>query len=206
MKQSTAARESATLKDKIEQEVDEFFDMCFDPVKELKDQLGRLGKNWKKSGIDWKRVEEYDTLYISRLFDLVEWWKNRGIGLFPHVVVAVPSIIAVPSSNGHQERTFSTCTYFDDELRSRLKEERFEMAVLIAVNKTMTKIEIPTSNEAKAIVSKAVANVVALSSDLESKLDKLGIPDGDRDAFREATNDIASPRKLFGEEIVEVSD
>lgn len=82
MKRSTVAREKSTVKEKIEHEVDSFFDLCFDPEKELKEQLGRRGKNWKKEDIDWKKVGDYDTLYISRRFDLAEWWKSKGKSMF----------------------------------------------------------------------------------------------------------------------------
>jgi hypothetical protein len=192
MRQNNVARERATLKDKILQELDDYFELCFDPEKELKDQFGRLAR--ENNDVDWEKVRGFDTLYISRHFDLAEWWKSKGKGLFPHVAVAVPSIMAIPASNAHQERTFSACTHFDDGLRSRLDAEKFEMAVLVAINKAMTKIEVPTSNETKTIASKEVACVTA------SKSDAVGAPEEDRV--------IVSPRNLFGEpETVEqVSD
>ena len=56
-----------------------------------------------------------------------------------------------------QERTFSTCTWFDDALRQRLKEGRFEMAVLLAVNNAFLEDgSIPSEEEMKKIVEKVV--------------------------------------------------
>jgi hypothetical protein len=75
------------------------------------------------------------------------------------ISIAVPSILSLPASNGHQERTFSTCTHFNDKLCQRLR--RFEMSVIIAANKSMTSIKVPTETEAKAIIAEAVKKVEA---------------------------------------------
>ena len=65
------------------------------------------------------------------------WWLNVGRNAHPQIYQTVPCIIAVPVSNDGQERTFSACTHFDDALRQRLKEGRFEMGVLLAVNESL---------------------------------------------------------------------
>ena len=87
--------------------------------------------------IDWEKVKAKETLYISSLFDLCEWWKNVGRKIHPMIYPVLPSIIALPPSNAFLEHIFSACTWFDDPLRQRLKDKHFEMAVLIAV-KPMT--------------------------------------------------------------------
>ena len=106
--------------------------------------------------IDFNKVKANKTLCISSKFDLREWWlhsrSNHSI-----VYVAVPTLVSLPNSNAFQERTFSTCTYFDDPLRQRLKRERFEMAVLLAVNEALLKTEVPSEADAKQIVSKVLA-------------------------------------------------
>ena len=73
-------------------------------------------------------------MYISFVFDLGEWW--HVVGRQAHIIVfcAVPLIILIPSSNAYQERVFSARTYFDNTLRLNLKDERYEMKVLMAVN------------------------------------------------------------------------
>ena len=60
-------------------------------------------------------------------------------------------------SSWSQERTFSTCTFFDDPLRQSLKDARFEMAVLLAVNEELLSGEVTSEDEAKKIVEKVVA-------------------------------------------------
>ena len=129
--------------------------MKFDAEEELKDQLKRMGKDHKS--IDWERVKKNDTLYISSHFDSREWWVKVGRKVHPLVFLVVPAIIALPASNGFQERTFSTCTFFDDPLRQSLKDARFEMAVLLAVNEELLSGEVPSEDEAKKIVEKVVA-------------------------------------------------
>ena len=46
-------------------------------------------------------------------------------------------MIPVSSSNGYQDRVFSACTYFDGDLKQRLKDTRYEMKVLTAVNEQL---------------------------------------------------------------------
>ena len=105
---------------------------AIDVVAELKEQVQRLPS--KKDHIDWDRVERQELLYISSVFDLSKWW--HVVGRKTHVIVfcAVPLIILIPSSNAYQERVFSACTYFDNTLRQHLKDQRYEMKVLMAVN------------------------------------------------------------------------
>ena len=67
------------------------------------------------------------------MFDLSEWWDKVGRQAYQLIFPAVPLVIPVPSSNGYQERVFSACTYFDGDLKQRLKDTRYEMKVLTAV-------------------------------------------------------------------------
>lgn len=181
----------------VKEEVNNFFEQHFDPVQELKNQLERKGKDWKSEDIDWGCVERgCDVLYISHCFDMAEWWKSVGGKRFKNISFAVPSVMFLPSSNGHQERTFSTCTHFNDELRARLQDEKFEMSVLISANKAMTAIKIPDENEAKKIISDTISKIE--SEDLGSKLESLGIDEIEREKFHEdATVNLVTPQKLF---------
>ena len=150
-----AAVSSSSPMERAKHAVESYMNMKFDAGEELKDQLKRMGKDHKS--IDWERVKKNDTLYISSHFDSREWWVKVGRKVHPLVFLVVPAIIALPASNGFQERTFSTCTFFDDPLRQSLKDARFEMAVLLAVNEELLSGEVPSEDEAKKIVEKVVA-------------------------------------------------
>jgi len=139
------SRPSKSNASDIDSLVEDWFSMEFDAENELKEQrkrmkeAGRLGKDTKE--IDWKLVKAGKTLYISSVFDLREWWLSMGSNngsKWRKIYPVVPAVFSIPAANGHQERTFSACTNFDDVLRQRLKEERFEMSVLLAVNKSFS--------------------------------------------------------------------
>ena len=72
------------------------------------------------SSIEWERVtgDEPDILYISSIFDVLEWWKSIGRDKYPLVYMVALSIIALPASNAFLERIFSTCTRFDIESKT----------------------------------------------------------------------------------------
>jgi hypothetical protein len=126
-------------------------------VTELKEQYKRIEK--KTDAIDWKRVKSNETLYISYLFDVCEWWTSVGRKEHRLIYFAVPLIISLPSHNGFQERIFSACTWFDSPLRQRLKDKQFEMAVLFAfaVNESLLACEVPSDEKAKEMVDKVIA-------------------------------------------------
>ena len=107
-----------------------------------------------------EKVDLEDVLYISSKFDSLEWWHNVGRGIHKKVFYVAPVIIALPTHNGFQERTFSICTWFDSPIRQRLKGSRFEMAVLLAVNESLLSCEVPSEDKAKEIVKNAIQKVV----------------------------------------------
>jgi hypothetical protein len=45
--------------------------------------------------------------------------------------------VAVPASNGFQERIFSACTWFDDPLRQMQSDGEFERSLLLSINDTL---------------------------------------------------------------------
>ena len=65
---------------------------------------------------------------------------------------------------------FSACTWFDDPLRQRLKDDCFEKAVLVAVNECLISGVSATKERVKAIVEK----VVFQSSKLNAYLKDIG--------------------------------
>ena len=87
----------------------------------------------EKNQIDHVRIQKWDALYISKFFDVVQWWKDHE-GTYPELAVAATITLGKPTHNAFQERVFSRGTYTDTKLRKRLKEEHFEMSVLNAVN------------------------------------------------------------------------
>ena len=74
--------------------------------------------------VDWEKVNEVDVLYISSIFDSLEWWKAQGARNFPEIFRVALPISALPASNAFLERIFSACTYFVDPLRQSLSPLR----------------------------------------------------------------------------------
>ena len=87
----------------------------------------------KKNGIDYKKIKENDVIYISKFFDVLEWWKIKE-SMYPELAVGACIVLGKPTHNAFQERVFSRGTYTDTKLRKQLKEESFEMSVLNSVN------------------------------------------------------------------------
>lgn len=149
--------------------------------------------------IDWKQVDDLDTLYISKYFDLAEWWASDGKKKHVLLSYAVPAILSLPASNGHQERTFSTCTHFNDDLRVRLSDEKFEQSVLLAVNKENTTIKIPTEKDAQAIVKEAIIKATSNESNenvVASALESFGLDGLEDESFHDVAISLAEPRRL----------
>ena len=164
-------RHSSSLSARIHAAVEKFFSQTFDPEDILREQYARMNKDC--STVNWEKVKENETLYISSLFDSIEWWEfNRKEHWL--VFLVVPSVLACPSSNGLQERIFSACTWFDNPLRQRLHNKRFEMSVILAVNESLLKCKVPSDDEAKQIVERVIAkfnNSIDFDAELDLGLD-----------------------------------
>lgn len=189
-KKSSTSSDASVVEELAEQAVKEFGDSYFDPETELKDQLKRMGKS--EDGIDWERVQNNDTLYISSIFDSLEWWKAVGRNKYPLVHRVVLAILPLPASNAFLERIFSTCTRFDDPLRNALRAKRFEIAVLLAVNEALLDDSgaVPTDDEAQNIVDKVISMFDKPGSGFSASID-LGI-DRDDDDFQAKSDDEAN--------------
>ena len=98
-----------------------FFEKDFDPQIQLKKKCKRMEKS--SARIDQDRVKKNETFHVSSMFDSVEYQLNCGVqdNIFKLVFLVVPFTLSVSSSNSFQERTFFTCTWFDDSLRRSLK-------------------------------------------------------------------------------------
>ena len=72
---------------------------------------------------------------IAKHFDPMEYWHTVGRQQFPHIYIVACLYLAMPNSNGHQERTFSTATWFDGKLNNRQHDVTLEMKIVVARNK-----------------------------------------------------------------------
>ena len=45
--------------------------------------------------------------------------------------------VSIQPSSGFQERVFSACTYFDCNIQPRQKDKKYEMKVLLSLNKRL---------------------------------------------------------------------
>eukprot|EP00171_Calliarthron_tuberculosum_P014792 IDg14792t1 len=64
---------------------------------------------------------------IAKHFDPMQYWETTGKAQFPHIYWAACLYLALPDSNGHQERTFSAATWMDGKLNNRQTDATFEM-------------------------------------------------------------------------------
>ncbi len=72
---------------------------------------------------------------IAEHFDVMTWWFEIGKHDFPLIHLVASMVLACPDSNGHQERTFSACTWMDDPLKRSTVGPTFEMKALLYRNK-----------------------------------------------------------------------
>lgn len=121
--------------DLVEAEVDRFYGQQCDWYQLLKNQcvdedvLEKVGQ--EKRG--WEDLDNFEM--ISKYFDAMNWWAHLGKQLFPKMYTVACLIAALPDSNGHQERTFSTAQWMDDRRRRRQSDATFEMKTLLYRNR-----------------------------------------------------------------------
>ena len=109
----------------------------------------------------------------------MEWWKSVGKKKYPLIALVALVILALPPSNAFLERIFSTCTWFDHHLRQRLKFSRYEMSVLLAVNKAFLASCKPSVKEGKSIVEKVI-EIFEKDDEIIDAARELGLdPDGE---------------------------
>ncbi|CAB9531903.1 expressed unknown protein [Seminavis robusta] len=92
-----------------------------------KDELLKIGN--KKE--DW--IKHVD--FIAEKFDIMEWWEDTGKEEFPLLYPIACIVLALPESNGDQERTFSGATWMDGKLNSKQTDITFQMKVLTYKNR-----------------------------------------------------------------------
>jgi hAT family C-terminal dimerisation region len=120
----------------VRQEIINFFNQSFNPQAVLstqtrkpvtKEDLEKIGTN----ALEWPDNFEL----IAKNFDVMEWWENHGKQIYPLIYPIACLILALPDSNGMQERTFSSGTWMDGKLKKQQKDETFRMKVLLYKNK-----------------------------------------------------------------------
>jgi hypothetical protein len=90
---------------------------------------------YKKETFDRDRVVVVkDPIYAASMFDVFGWWRSYGRENFKLIELCALIVFGKPIHNGFQERVFSRGTFTDDQLRRRMKEETFELAILEALN------------------------------------------------------------------------
>jgi len=71
-KKTKKTSHTSSLLDRINMAVEAFFNQELDPEEVLKDKYKRMGKDC--STVNWEKVKGNETMYISSLFDSLEWW------------------------------------------------------------------------------------------------------------------------------------
>ena len=115
----------------IKQEKERFMKMKMNWAAWLRLQLADESK--KQATVEWDDVKKNRFHAIAPWFDVSIWWRKHR-DEYPTLSQIAARYIAKPDSNGFQERVFSRCTVIDHPLRQRLKEENFEMSVLLSKN------------------------------------------------------------------------
>jgi hypothetical protein len=92
-------------------------------------------KMYNAETLDTDRVITFkDPLYTASMFDVFNWWRTYGRKHFKLIEICALIVFGKPIHNGFQERVFSRGTFTDDQLRRRMKEETFEIAILESIN------------------------------------------------------------------------
>ena len=121
----TEGREEVT--DPVKKQVMAFFSQSFDPTRHLPmDKRDAAGTN------DDEWVKNFE--FIAANFDVFNWWEVYGKKLYPLIYPVAVRILALPDSNGAQERTFSAATWMDGKLNTRQSNMTFQMKVLLYKN------------------------------------------------------------------------
>jgi hAT family C-terminal dimerisation region len=125
----------ATATDPVVEEVERFFNQRFDVVDALKGQSTILSPSNVVNAVgvtprEW--IEKVEV--VSANFDIMEWWEESGKQVYPLIYPVACCILALPDSNGDQERTFSSATWMDGDLNTKQADLTFQMKVLVYKN------------------------------------------------------------------------
>ena len=148
--------------DQVQSQVYNFFNQQFDPRSgmplETHHMVGATKLHW---------VKQWDT--IVEHFDIFKWWESIGKNSFPLIYPVAIRILALPDSNGNQERTFSAATWMDGKLNTRQNDMTFQMKVLLYKNQAFLeehKKEVLEENR-KAAAARTKALLKSSMADME---------------------------------------
>jgi hypothetical protein len=118
----------------LEEEIEDYFKYIanMDYVELIKKFPSKLFNN--KTFMVKQVTVKKDPIYTSSMFDVFGWWRDYGRNRFPRIELCALILFAKPIHNGFQERVFSRGTFTDDQLRRKMKESTFEIAILEAIN------------------------------------------------------------------------
>ena len=132
-KQSNDA--ASTTDDPVVAEVERFFSQTFDARTVLLGQTNNpvpapTANKVGATAVEW--VENVEK--VAECFDVMEWWLQTGRTCYPLIYPVACCILALPDSNGDQERTFSAATWMDGKLSTKQNDITFQMKVLACKN------------------------------------------------------------------------
>ena len=160
-------------RDVIQREIERFFSQRFDPLVEIKKQSKKVAPNALKDigNTPSKWMENWPA--VARNFDVFDWWERVGKELFPHIYYVACCILPLPDSNGHQERTFSTATWFDTKLQQRTKDMTFQQKVVVAKNKSfLEQNQLHVEGRRRDLAEQRTKELLEFSASLLSGADK----------------------------------
>ena len=127
--------EATTSNDPVQSQVERFFSQSFDLGSVMSGQQNQpvLEPTASKVGStlgEW--LENIET--VAKCFDVMEWWRRVGKKSYPLIYPVACCILALPDSNGDQERTFSAATWMDGKLSTKQNDITFQMKVMACKN------------------------------------------------------------------------
>lgn len=122
--------------DVVLKEVEAFFGQTFDVEKVLAGQTKRPVTLSKAKEIYKNRM---NVTGMVKHFDVMEWWETIGKRFYPLIYPVACCILALPDSNGDQERTFSAATWMDGKLNNKQTDLTFQLKVLAYKNSEFLK-------------------------------------------------------------------
>jgi len=132
--------EASTTDDPVQSEVERFFNQQFDVRTVLLGQTNNhvpapTANKVGATPVEW--VENVEK--VAKHFDVMDWWLQTGHKVYPLIYPVACCILALPDSNGDQERTFSAATWMDGKLSTKQNDITFQMKVLACKNSEFLK-------------------------------------------------------------------
>ena len=158
--------------DPVKATVRKFFNQTFSIHSELFTQTNSVDADFLKSigTKDEQRLKSWQR--IAEVFDVMDWWERVGKVSFPLIYPVACAILALPDSNGHQERTFSAATWMDGKLRKKQSDLTFQMKVLLYKNKEFLEMNRKyAEEEAKKAAEARTKELLRISASLRKEED-----------------------------------